>query len=343
MSHDAYTDRLLDLAYGELSPRDARTVEAHAAACEACRAELRRIRETRALASGLAHVPAPPGGERILLAAARAATEARRPRRLLPAWLWGAMAAVAVVAVGAVSYRLLAIRPGPLERDDPEALLGGSYAAERAADRRMEGHEEASPPSEVAADRSEARPARKAAPAEPRRAVAPPTHADPSAGPAPRGRTAAPAAEPPASAPPPPGQRDAALAASAEPAPAPTPSGPEVAVATPQRAGASRPPPEEIRGAPTVEVRTFAGCAGETTRRVEHDARGRVVRYVREGTIGGRRLAIEHVYGEDGALARATARDLDRPTVPIDAHALDVVLVDRAEDARADAPPRCAR
>jgi hypothetical protein len=128
-----------------------------------------------------------------------------------------------------------------------------------------------------------------------------------------------------------------------------------VAFATPERSGPS-PAREEARGAsrsatakaaapggaPTaVEVRTFPGCEGEATRRVERDAQGRIVRYVREGTMGGRRLVVEHVYGADGALARATVRDLDRPGAAVDVDALGVVLVVRAEDARPDAPPRC--
>ena len=78
MSQDAFQDRLLDLAYGELSPREAREVEAHAASCPACRAELARIRETRRIMAALPDEPAPEAGERLLLAAAREAARASR-------------------------------------------------------------------------------------------------------------------------------------------------------------------------------------------------------------------------------------------------------------------------
>jgi hypothetical protein len=321
--------------------------------------------------SGLAHEPAPPDGERILLAAAREAAEARRPRRRLPPWLLGATVAVtALVAVGAISYRLVAMRPGPLGRDDREALLGGPYpTAGSAAETRAERQEEASAPPGSAPREGEAARARpKAAPVEPGRAGARRTLRADSAEPAPRAATAVPAAEPPASAPPrasapPPAERDAQLAPPVEPPPPPAPPPPEphAAFATTERSAPSA-AREEARGASrrapakaaapgaaaedaptTVEVRTFPGCEGEATRRVERDGQGRVVRYVREGTVGGRRLVVEHVYRTDGSLARATVRDLDRPGAAVDAAALGVVLVDRAEDAHADAAPRCGR
>jgi hypothetical protein len=125
---DAYTDRLLDLAYGELPKREAREVEAHAASCDACRAELARIRGTRRAMAALPEEPAPERGERILLAAAREAAGRRRPRRLVPRWLLGgAVVAASIAVVAAVSYRVAGWSP---RRDDPNALLGESrYAA----------------------------------------------------------------------------------------------------------------------------------------------------------------------------------------------------------------------
>ena len=99
MNHAAASEKLLELAYGELPPREARVVEAHVAGCDACRAELSSIRETRALMAQLPSEPPPERGEAIVLAAAREAAAARRPRPLLPTWLWagtaGAMAASA--------------------------------------------------------------------------------------------------------------------------------------------------------------------------------------------------------------------------------------------------------
>jgi hypothetical protein len=126
MTHDELRDRLLDLAYGELSPHDAREVEAHAASCEACRAELARIRGTRLAMSALPVEPAPAKGEGILLAAAREAAERRsRAHRPIPRWLWrGAIVALPVAAVVAVSFRLAVL--APRERSERDALVGES-------------------------------------------------------------------------------------------------------------------------------------------------------------------------------------------------------------------------
>uniref|UniRef100_UPI001F56C076 anti-sigma factor family protein n=1 Tax=Anaeromyxobacter oryzisoli TaxID=2925408 RepID=UPI001F56C076 len=131
MTHETAREALLDLAYGELPAREAREVEAHAAGCDECGAALRRLRETRALVSALPPEPAPEAGERILLAAAREAVRDRRRRRWMPSWLWrGTIAAVTAAAAVALSYRLYALRPARLEREDPDALLGA--APERA-------------------------------------------------------------------------------------------------------------------------------------------------------------------------------------------------------------------
>ncbi|HEY6098844.1 MAG TPA: zf-HC2 domain-containing protein, partial [Anaeromyxobacter sp.] len=128
MTRDAYTDRLLDLAYGELPKREAREVEEHAATCEACRAELGRIRGTRRVMAALPEEPAPDRGERILLTAAREAADARRPRPLVPRWLLGgAVVAASVAVVAAVSFRVAEWSP---RKDEPNALLGDSpYAS----------------------------------------------------------------------------------------------------------------------------------------------------------------------------------------------------------------------
>lgn len=374
MTRDAFADRLLDLAYGELSGREARDVEAHAAACEACRAELTRLRETRRIMSALPDEAPGPGGERILLAAAREAADARAPRRRFPGWLLGATAAAfSLVAVAAVSYRILALRPGPLERPDSEAILGGPYATPPPAGpapadappiaKRPTAEAPAAagaPPAEPAIPHrgpaAEPSPAptlrRKAAPAPeeraeeaertappPARAEAardaaeraappePPADAELPSSPAPRSAAAAPAA-PAASA----GKR-------AAPAPAPAAPAPSAAGAEPLRERAAIRAPARSG----AEVRSFPGCEGETLRRVERDPEGRLVRYVREGRIGGRRLRIEHVYGPDGALAGATVRDLDAPGALLDARTLGLALPARAEEAGIDAPPRCGR
>ena len=375
MTRDAFADRLLDLAYGELSGREARDVEAHAAACEACRAELTRLRETRRIMSALPDEAPGPGGERILLAAAREAADARAPRRRFPGWLLGATAAAfSLVAVAAVSYRILALRPGPLERPDSEAILGGPYATPppagpapadappiaRPADRRGAGccrsaarragdpspgsrrgaRPRAHPAPEGGAGAGGARRGGRAHGATAgargggarrgragRAARAAPADAELPSSPAPRSAAAAPAA-PAASA----GKR-------AAPAPAPAAPAPSAAGAEPLRERAAIRAPARSG----AEVRSFPGCEGETLRRVERDPEGRLVRYVREGRIGGRRLRIEHVYGPDGALAGATVRDLDAPGALLDARTLGLALPARAEEAGIDAPPRCGR
>jgi hypothetical protein len=94
---------------------------------------------------------------------------------------------------------------------------------------------------------------------------------------------------------------------------------------------------------PRSQSRTFDRCEGESSRRVEVDAEGRVVRYVRDGRFGGRRVRIVHVYRRDGSLAQATAQDLDAGGAPVDPGALGIDVTERAEDAALDAPPRCGR
>jgi hypothetical protein len=164
--HQAVREKLLDLSYGELSRREAQAVERHLAGCEACRAELARIRETRAAMSALALEPAPEGGERVLLAAARQAAERvqeRRRGRLLPPWVWvGSVGAVAIAAVVAVTVRLLPMGPGRIE--DPEALLGRAPASPAAPAESLAG-QAPEPPSPAPGPAEEAAVERRAEPA----------------------------------------------------------------------------------------------------------------------------------------------------------------------------------
>ena len=81
---DAYTDRLLDLAYGELPKREAREVEAHAASCDACRAELARIRGTRQVMAALPEEPAPDRGLRLSMPAQRSYTTFSKASKSAP-------------------------------------------------------------------------------------------------------------------------------------------------------------------------------------------------------------------------------------------------------------------
>jgi hypothetical protein len=275
MTHEELRERLLDLAYGELAPRDARAVEEHAATCEACGAELARIRGTRRMMSALPQEAAPEGGERILLAAAREAVRGKERRRV-PRWLWATpVVAASLAAVVAVSLRLGAVAPP--RREDPNALVGPSPYAQAPAAPAPAAEPPAAPPQSgaIAAAPDQAAPAERAAPppaAGKKRADAPHRRDQeeesrwataPPPGPAEeRAAPAAPAAPPPAApraAPPPaaaggaPGQAApsadagavAALRAAPEskaeaPAPAPAPNRSAKALSAPRAApGAS--------------------------------------------------------------------------------------------------------
>jgi hypothetical protein len=98
VTHDRARELLLDLAYGELPPDEARGVERHAAECPGCAAELEGIVATRQLAARLADEPAPARGREELLAAARRAA-ARAPARRARARLYAFAASAAVIAV----------------------------------------------------------------------------------------------------------------------------------------------------------------------------------------------------------------------------------------------------
>jgi len=117
MTHEAARELLLELAYGELPDREAAAVRAHVDVCEACGEEWARIARTRGAMRGLSPELPPERGERVLLAAARDAAErmgAGRRRSRSPLWRLAATAAL-VVAVGGVSWRLLARREAPPE------------------------------------------------------------------------------------------------------------------------------------------------------------------------------------------------------------------------------------
>ncbi|HET8539487.1 MAG TPA: zf-HC2 domain-containing protein [Anaeromyxobacter sp.] len=412
---DAFSDRLLDLAYGELSKREAREVEAHAASCEPCRAELARIRATRRVMATLPQEPAPERGERILIAAAGEAAEARRPRRLVPRWLLGgAVVAASLAVVAVVSVRVARLGPEREERSDLRAA--SRYATPPPPEREKAVALSAPDPGEA---RGDAHAVERPAAAEPRPGAAPPRVVGAPAAPRRREPSPAPAPAPrPADAygsyasPPPPAvaqaapepeggladagssvadsgryEQERAEGRAAAAAPRQERADAPLAVAAPRQKGAAPPaaapraaePPPAVAAAPERAasrersksaaapdarlgytaakredaepgeaplrsgVRSFAGCEGEAVRRVEVDARGRVVRYVREGRIDGRRLRVDHAFGPDGRPAGVTVTDLDAPGAALDARALGLSLPASAEDARIDAPPRCGR
>lgn len=381
MSHETLRDRILDLAYGELDPREAGKVEEHARSCAECGAELARIREARRLVAGLAVEPAPERGERILLAAAREAAERRKARRGLPRWLLGfSVAAASLVAVGAISWRIAGMRPGPGKGDETVLLGRGTPEAPRPKSMAAPPPEERAAPSQeafasveapVAEEGKKAKPAAEArrpqAPSAPReeraakaadrfaRAPEEKARAAPAPGvlgamPGTGGTEGTPSAsERFALAPPAPAARAEAMA-EAESTPDEAPSRRSASkAATRERASlapAGTDAPARLDAAREAgslrrEVRTFPGCPGEARRVVEVDAAGRVVRYVREGTIAGRRLRVEHLFGEDGALAVLEVQDLDRPDARVDGAVLGASIPRRESDAGADAPPRC--
>jgi hypothetical protein len=131
MTHLDAREKLLDLAYGELSRREAAEVEAHLAGCAECRAERDRIAATRAAMRRLEPEVPPAAGERILLAAARQAADRQRERSgvMVPRWVWRvSFTTVLVAVVGAVTLQIVGMR----ERTVREELRG---APERAAPR----------------------------------------------------------------------------------------------------------------------------------------------------------------------------------------------------------------
>ncbi|GEJ58787.1 zf-HC2 domain-containing protein [Anaeromyxobacter diazotrophicus] len=110
MNHDQAQPLLLDVAYGELTPGEAREVELHAAGCPRCAAELAELLAARRLAARLAPEPVPARGRAELVAAARrAVAPVGRPARAR-AYALAASVAVVALAVG-VTLRWSGQRP----------------------------------------------------------------------------------------------------------------------------------------------------------------------------------------------------------------------------------------
>jgi hypothetical protein len=364
MNHEAASGKLLELAYGELTAREARAVEAHAAACDVCRGELAAIRETRALMAQLPIEPPPERGMGVVLAAAREAAAGRARRKpLLPPWLW----AVAVAAVAVVSWQLAKTTPGGPTAGRESELLGRGSSTEIAP---------SPPPGERASAREQAAPAAPIAAAPPRprprvadRAKAPSAKREEAternaasegaamgaagvsagavAGGGAKWDRAEPAPAPSATSPsPPPGERagvrgQAVPSAPASEAPleAPAPAQKARSAFAPERKAvapaAAAPEAEPVSGPGSVESRSFPDCPGERRRVVERDGDGRVIRYVRVGD----RRTVEERYGADGRLRSAFAIEGGlRRALPAGAPG----LVGDARDAGIDAPPRCS-
>jgi hypothetical protein len=335
-THDNYREQLLDLAYGELGRREARALRAHLEACPACRAELERIGATRGAMAELRDEPAPDRGLPTLLAAAREAARERAHRPLLPPWLWGAsVAAVGLAAVAIVSFELSgpipAGRTGEVDlvahAPAPEVPGAPAAVAEPAAAEPLARLEESAP---ATADRA-APPARRAAPAPPAR----------------RDRPAPAQASRPLAALAP---QEAAKEAKAAPAPRAEAEGAfasEAAASSPRRAKSAS------AGRLRTSTASFAGCPGESSREVDRDEQGRVVRYLRRGVFRGTAFEAELLYDGEGALSEVRYRAAGqvhtfRPgavgaAADADAGGVPAALIEprRAEDAGPDAPPRC--
>ncbi len=194
MTHDRAHALLLDLAYGELSPDEAREVSRHAAECSGCAAELERIGAVRARTALLGDGPEQPrdGGRDALVEAARRAVAGRPTRRWFtrPATLsLGAAAAVVVIAAG-VTLKLTDgdLRPteeetGAVASGPPAALEQREVAPPPTAGRAQPAAPSPDAPPVPAPTRRPARTARKDA--VPAIAAAPSPSAAPSASAAP--------------------------------------------------------------------------------------------------------------------------------------------------------------
>lgn len=151
MNCETARERLLDRAYGELAPGEVREVEAHLAGCAACRAEAARIEETRGLYRRLGEEPAP-GGEGILLAAARqAAGEARPGRPRLLAWPRVAIGVALALVVGGVSVTILSARRERPSEETYAAAGAPRPAAPEGAPGAAEAERKGAPPQTYAA------------------------------------------------------------------------------------------------------------------------------------------------------------------------------------------------
>jgi hypothetical protein len=390
-THDTYREQLLDLAYGELGRREARALRAHLETCPACRGELERIGATRGTMAELRDEPAPDRGLPTLLAAAREAARGRAQKPLFPPWLWGAsVAAVGLAAVAVVSFKLSGTGSIPAGRTGevdlvahapaPEAPAGFPAAeppakleesAPTTADLEAPAAKLAAPPPPARPDRPA--PARILKPSKPLAAALASREAakEAKAAPAPQAeaeRAAGGARDEAAEA-----AGNAAVAAPAPSGAGPEPGAPSAAEAQQPHLLAVAPGSSSARGAVASEVASsslrraksastgrlrtsaasFTGCPGESSREVDRDEQGRVVRYLRRGVFRGTAFEAELLYGDDGALSEVRYRAAGqvrtfRPGAvgeagDADAGGVPAALLEprRAEDAGPDAPPRC--
>src|SRR5437879_759039 len=106
----SYEDKLLDFAYGELPPHEAKAVEAHLKGCAKCSDALGSIRGVRSAMSALPAEPAPDKGLESLLAYAEQAARRSAVGPAPGARWWRRVlipvgGALALGLVGVIAYR----------------------------------------------------------------------------------------------------------------------------------------------------------------------------------------------------------------------------------------------
>jgi anti-sigma factor RsiW len=116
----AHEDRLLDFAYGELSPQDTRAVQSHLEGCPKCSEALASIRGVRSAFSQLGMEPAPEAGLESLLAYAQQSVRHNAQAPSPKQSLWRRLT-VPVMGIAAVSvFGLVTLRVNERVNLQPE-------------------------------------------------------------------------------------------------------------------------------------------------------------------------------------------------------------------------------
>lgn len=368
-AHESFREELLDFAYGELGRRKARALRAHLERCADCRAELDRMIATRGALSSLGTESASPRGEAVLLAAAREAARELGRRPFFPSWVWGAsVGAVTVAAVVAVSIQFAPARRSPDEQAGRVDLLARASAPEpprSASEGEGAPHTGEVPTGKGAPAASAAVPARGHPPreGEEKARVAPENSlaivGNASSPPSERSETASAAESRPAPPPPPSAARSKTSNDATGPRAERGETRAEGGVAAKSRAVAAAVAEDPIARRDRLNaadrlLRTtasFPGCLHETSRVVEQDEKGRVVKYTRRGSESGAPFQVELYYGEDGLLGAVRYRaedgvhELRLGAAPPDALKAGIppwaLEPFRSAEAGPGAPPRC--
>jgi hypothetical protein len=332
MTHEEAKDLLLDLAYGELAPEDARAVELHAAGCAECGEERRRIAHVRALASRAAEPTSTRGTDAILAAARRAAAE-RRPRLRAPSRRvsWAiATAAVLAIVVGVTlrvsesrAKRSVDVEEVVAKGDPGPPAPASAPAAPAPAADALAAPPRASIPAPPAAPREraevagDARRAQKSSPA-PRPSAPRARESAPAAGGADaRGESGASFSAMPAPAAPAPPREESPPAAPSEPgasrgAAAEAPSPAFQSAAGEARGKRAAPPAALMRRRDSAGEVATAGLVARAQEDVERRrAAGELVERARRVSCGGALQDRRALVDGDGRVVKLTFRDAD--------------------------------